>query len=71
MLGSCSKLPQQGIGGHGGAATGGPRRIRAAECPESMSTDALDGGEDRGDQEDESSALRGADRWSQIKLSGC
>lgn len=61
-MGRCPKLPQHGSGAYGGPATGGPQRFRTAGCPESVSTDALEGGEDRGDQEDERSAPREANQ---------
>ena len=61
-LGKMLEHPQHGSGAHGGPATGGPQRIRTAGCPESISTDALEGGEDRGDQEDKSSTPREANQ---------
>ena len=71
ILGRCLKLPQHGRRAHRGAATGGPRRIRAAGCPESTSTDALEGGEDGGTKRTKALSLEKQTRWSQIKLSEC
>lgn len=63
--------PSMEGGAHGGTATGGPQRIRAAVCPESTSTEALEGGEDRGTKRTKALPPEKQTRWSQIKLSEC
>ena len=43
--------------------------LRAAVCPESTSTEALEGGEDRGTKRTKALPPEKQTRWSQIKLS--